>query len=414
MVAPEALPASRMRDDAVLRRNLSLDLTAAIGVGVSFSLVAAMLSTVGRRAGMDPLGLAMLGAAPFLANALGMLAGRWGPRSQRQLALLRVSGAVLIVSLVLVPVPLAMILVAAGYWISMSFSAPFQSRMWGVIYPSRLRGRFLGLLGTGRAAAGGIAVMVAGLLAASVGDVPALAIVGVAGVLLVTASAGIHAPAASDPPKFSARASIRALKGKPALRTALLGQGFYGGGLIAAAPLYALVQVDRLHLSLAEVGFLGLLAAGSNTVSYLAWGSLADRKGGALLLGLASVLGLTSLIFWAITPSIVLLYVAAISGGLAGAGIDLGLQSVMISGVPSEERGAVMAGWNALTGVRGVAAPFVATGLVQLGVLSVTGALLGCAVATAIGVLLYLRTVVMNKDNTYLPAFRRRFAVLRA
>src|SRR5947207_15697464 len=63
----------------------------------------------------------------------------------------------------------------------------------------------------------------------------------------------------------------------------------------------------------------------------------------------------------------------------------------MITGVPTEERGAVMAGWNALTGIRGAAAPFIATGLVQLGVLSVTGALVVCAIITTIGAALYLR-----------------------
>jgi MFS family permease len=402
-----------MRDDAVLRRNLGLDFTASIGVGVSFIMVAGLLSTVGRRAGMDALGLAMLGAAPFLANALGMLAGRFGPRSPRQLAVLRASGAALLVLLILAPFPPLMILVAAGYWLSMSFGTPFQARMWGAIYPPRLRGRFLGLLGTGRAAAGGVAVLVAGLLAASIGDVPAIAAVGVLGMLLVLASAGIRAPAAADPPKFSARASIRVLRGKPAILNALFAQGFYGGGLIAAAPLYALVLVDRLHLSLAQVGFIGMLAAASTTVSYLAWGSLADRRGGQLLLGLASVLGLTSLLLWAVTPSVVLLYVAAISGGLAGAGIDLGLQSVMISGVPSEERGAVMAGWNALTGIRGVAAPFVATGLVQFGVLSVTGALLACAVVTAVGMAIYLRRVIPTMADGGLPALWRRVGLLR-
>lgn len=403
-----------MRDDAVLRRNLALDLTASVGIGVSFSLVAALLSTIGRRAGMDPMGLAVLGAAPFLANALGMLAGRWGPTSPCQLAALRATGAALIVALVVAPVPLVMILAASGYWLSMSFGAPFQARMWGAIYPSRLRGRFLGLLGTGRAAAGGVAVLAAGLLALTVGDVPALAVVGVIGVVGVVAHAGIRAPAAADPPKFSARASLRVLRDKPTLRLALMAQAFYGGGLIAAAPLYALVQVDRLHLSLAEVGFLGLLAAGFNTLSYFAWGSLADRKGGPLLLGLASVLGLAALLCWALAPSIALLSLAAISGGIAGAGIDLGLQSVMINGVPSEERAAVMAGWNALTGLRGVAAPFIATGLVQLGVLSVTSALLACGLATGVGVALYLRTVVPTEVRLGLPALRRRLAALRA
>ena len=49
-----------------LSRNLSLDLIAAIGVGVSVALVASFLPTIARRGGLEPLGLAALSAAPFL------------------------------------------------------------------------------------------------------------------------------------------------------------------------------------------------------------------------------------------------------------------------------------------------------------------------------------------------------------
>jgi MFS family permease len=411
--SPEPVSSASLQRGVFLRRNLALDLTAAVGVGVTFSLVTALLAPIGRRAGMDPLGLAMLGAAPFIANALGMLAGRWGARSQRQLAAIRATGAVLIVSLVLAPVPIAMIGAAFAYWITMSFGMPFQARLWGEIYPSRLRGRLLGLIGTARGGAGAIAVFVAGLVAVSIGDVPALALVGVVGVMTAVAWVHMRAPNAADPPKFSARGSLRLIRDNTTLKNTLLAQGFYGGGLIAAMPLYALVQVDRLHLSLAEVGFIGLLAAASNTISYLGWGMLTDRRGGPVVLGVASAFGLVSLAAWAVAPQVAVLYVAAIAGGVAGAGIDLGLQSAMITGVPTEERGAVMAGWNALTGIRGAAAPFIATGLVQAGVLSVTGALVACAIVTAIGVALYSRNGFPTAVPQHRPRLLRRSAFLR-
>ena len=75
------------------------------------------------------------------------------------------------------------------------------------------------------------------------------------------AYAGFRAHAAGDPPRFSARDSIRALRERPVLGRVALAQGFYGGGLIAALPLYALVYVDRLDLSLADVGIIGILTA---------------------------------------------------------------------------------------------------------------------------------------------------------
>jgi hypothetical protein len=72
-----------------ITRNLSLDLIAAIGYGVSGALISTLLPTIARRGGLEPLGLAALSAAPFLTNLLSVFAGRFGPRSTRQFALLR-------------------------------------------------------------------------------------------------------------------------------------------------------------------------------------------------------------------------------------------------------------------------------------------------------------------------------------
>jgi hypothetical protein len=58
-------------------------------MGVTMALVGAILPTVARRGGLEPLGLAALAAAPFVANFLGAFAGRLGPRSQAQLGLTR-------------------------------------------------------------------------------------------------------------------------------------------------------------------------------------------------------------------------------------------------------------------------------------------------------------------------------------
>ena len=41
-----------------------------------------------------------------------------------------------------------------------------------------------------------------------------------------------------------------------------------------------------------------------------------------------------------------------------------------------------MAGWNAITGARGIVAAFLMSALLQVGVVDVTGGLLLCAVAT--------------------------------
>ena len=57
-------------------------------------------------------------------------------------------------------------------------------------------------------------------------------------------------------------------------------------------------------------------------------------------------------------------------------------------------RAAAMAGWNAITGARGIVAAFTMSILLQIGIVDVTSGLLLCAAVSAIGVVLYARASV--------------------
>jgi MFS family permease len=372
-------------------RNLGLDIVAAIGAGVSMALVGALLPTIARRGGLEPLGLAALASAPFIANLLGMFAGRVGPRSPFALALLRGGGAATLILLVLFPSPAVMVLVAITFWLSLSLGGPFHLRLWGAMYPSRVRGRVVGVLGMGRAAAGAVAVLAGGLVADRLGGATAVALAGIVALIASIGYAGLRAPAAGQPPAFSARGSIRALRERPTLAKVALAQGFYGGGLIAAAPLFAFVYVDRLDLSMADVGVLGLLAAAATTVAFLAFGAITDRWGPLVAMRLGSLLGLASLLLYAVAPQLAFLWVAALAGGVAGASIDVGIAAVISDQTTLASRAPAMAGWNAITGARGIVAAFAMSALLQVGVVDVTAGLLLCAATTAIGVVLFFR-----------------------
>jgi MFS family permease len=373
-------------------RNLGLDLTAAIGLGTTTALIGAILPTLSRREGLTPLGLAALSAAPFLANLLSAFAGTVGPRSPRQLAVLRASGAALLSVLLLAPGPTVMVFVAIGYWLSFSFGTPYVIRMWGTIYPGPLRGRLVGAVGTGKAAVAAIAGLAGGVLADRYGGIQIVAIGGLVGAFCSLAHAGIATTTTGPIPRYSARDTFRAVRSHPVIRRVVLAQGFYGGGLIAAAPLYALVYVDRLGLSLADVGVIAILTASATTISFVAWGGIADRRGALPVLGGGSALGLTALVCFAFAPAEQVLWVAAVLGGAASAAIEVGIAAVVSETLPLEVRPAAMAGWNAVTGARGLCVPFVTTLLVELRVVDLTVALLLCAAATAVGCGLYLRT----------------------
>jgi MFS family permease len=360
-----------------------------------------------RRGGLEPIGLAALAAAPFVANLLGAFAGRVGPRSQRQLAIIRGAGSASLLVLAVLAVAPILVAVSIAYWLSLSLGGPFHLRLWGSMYPARVRGRVVGFLGSGRAAAAAVAALAGGILADRFGGATAVALAGFVGLVCALAYAGLRAPNAERPAMFSARESLRALRDRPVLSRIAVAQGFYGGGLIAAAPLYAIVNVDRLDLSLADVGIIGIITAGATTLCFLLWGTVADRRGPLVAMRIGSALGLVGLIAYALAPQVSVLWVAAIAAGAGSASIDVGIASAVSDHTPLASRAAAMAGWNAITGARGIVAAFTMSILLQVGLVDVTTGLLLCAAVTAIGVLLYARASATEVAPSSVPEASR-------
>ena len=392
MIRPASF--STTRAQRAVGRNLALDTVASIGVGVTAALVTTLLPTIARRGGLEPIGLAALAAAPFIANLLGAFAGQVGPRSRNQLALIRAGGAASLLLLAVFASAPVMIAVSVVFWLSLSLSGPYYLRLWGTMYPPRILGRVVGFLGSGRAAAAAIAALLGGILADRLGGETAVALAGLVGLTCSVAYVGLRSPDTERPPSFSPRDSFRALRTSPILSRVALAQGFYGGGLIAAAPLYAIVNVDRLDLTLSDVGIIGILTAAATTFSFLLWGAVSDRFGPMIAMRLGSALGLAALVAYALAPDVAVLWVAAVAAGAGSASIDVGIASVVSDHTSLSARAAAMAGWNAITGARGIVAAFTMSVLLQIGIVDVTSGLLLCAAVSAIGVVLYARASV--------------------
>ncbi|HET9613692.1 MAG TPA: MFS transporter, partial [Candidatus Limnocylindrales bacterium] len=178
---------------------------------------------------------------------------------------------------------------------------------------------------------------------------------------------------------------------RPVLARIAVAQGFYGGGLIAASPLYALVYVDRLNLSLADVGVIGILAAIANTVAFPVWGIVSDRLGALAALWMGSAIGVASVIAYAFAPNVLVLWIAALAAGTASGAIDVGIAAAVSDHTSMATRAAAMAGWNALTGARGIVAAFLMSLLLQVGLIDVRFGLLACAASSTIGVVMFVR-----------------------
>jgi MFS family permease len=373
-----------------LRRNVAFDVVVAMGFGLTTTVGLGLMPTIARQAGLDPIGLALMAAAPFVGNLLSAFAGRIGPQGVRGFAALRIVSALLLVAVAAAP-SAALIVVAVGaFQLCLSFSTPFQTRLWGAMYPTDVRARVIGVLGTARSATAGIAAIVVGALADQFGVPLAVTLAGLVGAGCAAAALGLRSGQPLTTRRFSAGDAVRTLTARPALGRLVLAQGFFGAGLIASVPLYALVNVDRLHLTLADVGLLAVLGGLATTVSYVAWGGLVDRFGYALALRVGAALGVASIALVAVAPGWTVMALASIAGGLSGAAMDLGIQGALAAHTSLADRAAAMAGWNSLTGLRGVVAAMAAGALVQAGLVDVTTALLLCLVPAVIGLGLYL------------------------
>ena len=62
-----------------------------------------------------------------------------------KLALIRIGGSASLLVLFLLPPAPVIVVMAIVFWLSISFGGPFHLRLWGAMYPARLRGRVVGV-----------------------------------------------------------------------------------------------------------------------------------------------------------------------------------------------------------------------------------------------------------------------------
>ena len=208
------------------------------------------------------------------------------------------------------------------------------------------------------------------MLADQIGGFTAIAVMGTIGVVCSTGYLGLRSSTTPMLPAYTARSSFGTLLSKPILRRVVVAHGFYGAGVVAAVPLFAMVHIDRLHLSMGQVGIIGVIGAIVTTATYPLWGVMVDRIGSLAALRLGTLLGLFAIVGYLVAPSVILLWVAAAAMGAAGAASDTAIVAILSEETTLEERGPALAGWNGTTGIWGIASPLAMSLFLGLGVIS--------------------------------------------
>lgn len=394
------LPAIRPRSAApvlprpsTLARNLSLDLTSAIGMGTTMAIVSVLLPSVARREGIDAMGLAALSALPFLATLLSMFAGRIGPRVPARLALLRAAGALGLLLVLVAPHPLLIAAAIFVFWASIALGAPLEQRIWATVYPAPDRGRLLGMVGTGRFAAGTVALAAITAMASGESWILVVAVVAAFGAISSMAVGRMEVPGVESGQRFGARESVRAVLTTPMVRRFATAQMLFGAGALMAPAFVAMVHVDRLGLTVGDIALAGLLSYAATAATIGLWGRIAGRVGPLPTIFAGTVIGTVSFAVFAWAPTFEVVIAATILSGMAGAAINASWPLLIADHAPEGQQPAVAAGLNAIMGTRGLVLPFVVMAPVTLGFMDETGGLILCVLAGLAGVLVYGRMV---------------------
>src|SRR6185436_14101059 len=161
--------------------------------------------------------------------------------------------------------------------------------------------------------------------------------------------------------RFTPLGSLRVLREQPAYRGLVLAWFVWGLGSFMAAPLYAIVLVDRFQASYAEVGVLQLVGAGSGLLAYLWLGQHLDRRGGFGVAPFGMLMVALVPLAYVFAPTLPILAVAFVLQSVGSSAIDLGWQIALLARVADEHRLRYQAAAGSITGFRGAVAPFIAS-----------------------------------------------------
>jgi predicted MFS family arabinose efflux permease len=358
---------------------------------MTMAIVAVLLPSVARREGLDSMGLVALAALPFLASMVTLFAGRFSPRTPGRLAILRAAGALGLLAVLIAPHPLLIALATFGFWISFALGAPLQQRIWATVYPSADRGRLLGYVGTGRFAAGTVALLAITLAATTTGWLPIVAVVAAVGAISSLALGRMSVPGVERSQGFSATGSIGSVVTHPTLRRIAAAQLLFGGGLVAAPALIAMVHIDRLGLGIEDIALAGLIGYASTTATIGLWGRLAGRAGALVTISAGTLIGAVAIAVFAFAPDFPTVILATLLLGTTMAAINAAWPLLIADFAVAEDQASVAAGMNSIMGLRGLITPFVVMAPVGAGLVDETGGLLICLAASTAGAVMYAR-----------------------
>jgi MFS transporter, DHA1 family, inner membrane transport protein len=385
--------------DEKTRYNMRVELSSQIAYGVSLTVLG-FLPLILAHMGASVLILALYSASTYLGNVLASFAlFLIRPGRTRRVVIIcwLVSRSLLFVA-ALITHDVALLILAAFFWLADQLPNPAYSAIIQSIYPSEDRGKVLAAVRLGTAIPLVVLTPIVGWGLDRTGPSAMFVLAAVAGLVAVFLFSRMRI----DEAKLVVRRTrslgyVREItRNDRRFVLYLSGLVVFGLSALIASPLYPIIQAGRLHLSYEQLGWLTLLFSAARILSYFYWGRRIDRWGSVRCLQIAFAIQVIIVLpyIWAASPW--MLVPSFIALGINNSAIDLGFVNTAIQLADPQRVSQYTALQYTVIGVRGIIGPLIGVGLLRLGVPA-------AAIFVVSAVLALVSAVVLGRVNR-LPA----------
>jgi MFS family permease len=355
-----------------VRRDFRLDLISSVLFGMFNGSVVSYLYVVGATIGVSALGISILVAMPAVGSILALpvsLAIR-GPGGRRFMFIAWTVGRGIMLLTLLSSAPWFYLILASVFQISGNIASPFYAAVMEHVYPREFRGR---LMSSVRIGSGTMTTLTSLLVAALLGSFQVrfgfiFAAGSIISLIALATFSRVTVVPGTPRPRRSLREAFAGLKRNPPFAEYQLAVFVMAFGNIIAATLYPLIVVHKLHGGYGSFGILTVCTSLGYLLSFFTWGRVVDRKGPVFTMLLTGIGAVGGPIVMLLAPSVLWLIPVALLAGINNAGFELGMYSAVIHFAHEgpHEVPNYMAMHLYFSGLRGITAPFLATGILAL------------------------------------------------
>ncbi|OLD51576.1 MAG: hypothetical protein AUI83_10420, partial [Armatimonadetes bacterium 13_1_40CM_3_65_7] len=232
------------------------------------------------------------------------------------------------------------------------------------IYPDRERAQAMANVRVGASIAG---IASAALAGAFIDIIPAAYVFAAATALALPGAVAFFWVRYQGPPvpaqRRSAAVIARDVWSDRRYRRLLFAFTVFGFGNLMNAAIYPIMLVDHFDAPNTWVGALYAVQCATMILAYLIWGRVIDRGSSLRLSLLNTVLVVLVPVGYLVAPSVWALLPVAVVSGITVAGGEITFYTNVVQLAPRERVAEYAAAQSLLLGLRGTAAPFIASGL---------------------------------------------------